>query len=136
MYSIMLYMKTRVTFRVSADLADALRELPNQTTFVERALRQALQQPCPVCRGTGHVQTGGLSVSDFRERKLPKLGHDAALQLKGIVAFARNSAATRLDLSAQAAQDGRRALRFRLTRGDTELLQGTLENNATQLTFN
>ena len=35
----MLYMKTRVTFRVEADVAEALRELPNQTRFVEDALR-------------------------------------------------------------------------------------------------
>jgi hypothetical protein len=51
MYSIMLYMKTRVTFRVAKDLADALRDLPNQTEFVEAVLREGLGMTCPVCGG-------------------------------------------------------------------------------------
>ena len=40
----MLYMKTRVTFRLPSDLADDLRELPNQTQFVEAALREVEEE--------------------------------------------------------------------------------------------
>ena len=73
MYSIMLYMKTRVTFRVASDLADALRDLPNQTVFVEQALRSALGRTCPACDGQGRVQWKSVSVSDFKRASLPRL---------------------------------------------------------------
>src|SRR5262245_40199766 len=66
MYSIMLYMKTRVTFRVAPDLADVLRQLPNQTSFVETALREALRAKCPTCGGTGRVTRMAPRVSNFR----------------------------------------------------------------------
>jgi hypothetical protein len=121
-------MKTRVTFRVSPDLADALRELPNQTAFVERALRQALQRPCPVCAGTGHV-AGELAISDFREAKLPRIGRSAALQLKGIVALAKRSGATRLELT----DAGGGSLGFHVAQREAVLLKGTLQPQSTTL---
>src|SRR5262249_5978603 len=98
MYSKMLYMKTRVTFRIRSDLAGTLRQLPNQTSFVEDALRQALREKCSVCGGTGRVEKQVLSVSNFRRSNLPALGRDAALQLKGLVGLARQTAATDLEL--------------------------------------
>src|SRR5262245_5354661 len=98
MYSIMLYMKTRVTFRVASDLADALRDLPNQTAFVEQALRSALGRTCPACDGRGRVQWESVKVSDFKRAALPRLDREAAMQLKGLVRLARELAASRLDL--------------------------------------
>ena len=47
--------KQRVTFRVDPELAGALRNLPNQTAFVERTLREALGRLCPVCAGSGEA---------------------------------------------------------------------------------
>lgn len=130
MYSIMLYMKTRVTFRVAPDLAEALRVLPNQTSFVEQALRDALRAECPVCGGTGRVAPRALSVSNFREAGLPRLKRDAALQLKGLVALARRTAATSLEL--ERAADGR-GLGFVVARGADVLLRGTLHGSRSRL---
>ena len=59
--------KTRVTFRVPAELADALRQLPNQTAFVEAALQDALGRLCPLCHGTGVAPEVHLAVSNFKE---------------------------------------------------------------------
>jgi hypothetical protein len=94
----MLYMKTRVTFRVAEELAELLRELPNQTQFVEAALRDALGIACPACVGTGRVP-GRLQVQDFREARLPRIDQATALQLKAVVRLARQIAATDVGLS-------------------------------------
>src|SRR6266540_893565 len=93
-YSIMLYMskadrKHRVTFRVAADLSQALRELPNQTAFVESALREALGKSCPVCGGRGRLPTPHLAISDFRREHLPRLGRETARQLREVVRLAK-----------------------------------------------
>lgn len=121
MYSIMLYMKTRVTFRVEAELANALRELPNQTKFVEDALRNALGETCPVCHGEGTILSRGMRVSNVREQGIKKLSRDEAQQLQRIYRLGREVAATRLDLR----QRGRR-VGFSLRRGQNELLHGVL----------
>lgn len=126
----MLYMKTRVTFRVAPDLAGALRRLPNQTSFVEDALRQALREKCSVCGGTGRVEKRALSVSNFRRSNLPQLGRDAALQLKGLVGLARQTAAT--DLELQKSADGV-GLGFAVVRGGEVLLRGTLHGAGSRL---
>src|ERR1700743_3539836 len=94
----MLYMKTRVTFRGAPDLAEALRDLPNQTQFVEQALREALRDECPACGGTGRVSIQRVKVSNFRTAALPPLRREVAVQLKSIVALARRSAATNVEL--------------------------------------
>src|SRR6266700_1672241 len=106
MYSTMLYMKTRVTFRVAADLAEALRDLPNQTGFVEQALRSALGRTCPACDGKGRVQWKSVSVSDFKRAALPRLDREGAMQLKGLVRLARELAASRLDLGKSSGTPG------------------------------
>src|SRR5688572_16635219 len=84
MYSIMLYMKTRVTFRVDADLADALRELPNQTKFVEDALRDSLGRTCPLCRGDGRLPLRRIRVSNVREQGIKRLSRQEAQQLQKV----------------------------------------------------
>src|SRR5262245_41463051 len=111
-------MKTRVTFRVSAELADSLRDLPNQTQFVESALREALRERGPACQGTGRRNSAGLCVSNFRSERLPQLERAAALQLRNLVHLARHAAATRIDLTT----DRRGALDFEIARGAEVLL--------------
>jgi hypothetical protein len=119
----MLYIKTRVTFRVAEDLAEALRGLPNQTAFVEAALREALRETCPACGGTGRAAGGGLRVSNLRRQSLGMLPRDAALQLKHVVALARHAAAT--DVRLEKALGGA-DIAFVVARGDTVLTRGTL----------
>ena len=122
----MLYvMKTRVTFRVAEDLAEALRTLPNQTLFVEQALREALREACPTCGGTGRVSTHRVHVSNFRAASLPPLRRDAAVQLKSIVGLARRTAATDVQL-----RSVRGEMSFVLARGAEVLLEGTLGEGA------
>ncbi len=125
MYSNMLYMKTRVTFRVAEDLADALKELPNQTHFVEQALRVALGRTCPLCDGTGRIARAGVRVSNLRRAGLAPLTRSAALQLKQVVAIASELAASSVDLSAGDEPD---ALRFVVRRGSQTLLSGKLSS--------
>jgi hypothetical protein len=129
----MLYMKTRVTFRVAPELAEVLRQLPNQTNFVETALREALRAKCPACGGTGRVTTIGPRVSNFRKAALPRLERNAALQLKGVVRMARRVAATRVDLERA---PGAGAMRFVVARGDEVLLRGELAGSHTSLQAN
>lgn len=126
----MLYMKTRVTFRLSSELADELKELPNQTHFVEAALRDALGVRCPACDGTGRLSRGGLAISNFRANTLPPLNRPVALELKQLVRVARQLQASRLELSTSAT----RPLPFDyvLTRGSEVLLTGTLGNTISQ----
>jgi hypothetical protein len=123
MYSIMLYMKTRVTFRVADDLAETLRGLPNQTAFVEAALREALRERCPACGGTGRASANAVRVSNLRKQSLGVLERNAALQLKNVVALARHAAATNVVL-----ERGRHDcdIGYVVTRGDHVLTRGTL----------
>jgi len=133
MYSIMLYIvKTRVTFRVSPELAESLRHLDNQTHFVEQALREALREKCPVCGGSGRVTDRGVRVSNFRDKALPPLQRDAAFQLRKIVALARRTAATSVELESR--RGG--ALGFVVARGADVLLRGTVRGGATELSEN
>jgi hypothetical protein len=58
---------SRNLFRIDHDLAATLRELPNQTKFVEDTLREALGRTCPVCAGSGRLPLLSLSVTNVRE---------------------------------------------------------------------
>jgi hypothetical protein len=131
LYSKLLYMKTRVTFRVAADLAEALRDLPNQTVFVEEALRSALGKTCPTCDGRGRVHAASVSVSDFKRAALPRLDREGAVQLKGLVRLARELAASKLDLTKNPGSPG---LAFAVSRGRNVLMRGTVQSRGT--TFN
>jgi hypothetical protein len=131
MYSRLLYiMKTRVTFRVAPDLAEALRDLPNQTQFVEQALREALREKCPACGGSGRAATRSVRVSNFRRSRLPPLNRELALELRQLMSFARRAAATDLGLRQQ--DEG---LAFVLARGTEILLQGSLTGHGPRLAF-
>jgi hypothetical protein len=125
----MLYMnKTRVTYRIAPDLAASLRALPNQTQFVEDALRDALGAECPLCDGSGRLPTHPLRVSNFKRQGLPRLKRRRALQLRGVVRLARQMAATDLRLQPI---DG--AIGFMLTRDREVLLRGSIRGSGTEL---
>lgn len=124
MYSIMLYMKTRVTFRIADDLAETLRFLPNQTKFVEDALRDALGCACPSCDGTGRIPMRPLHVTNIREAGLRQLTREEALQLQRVFRMARAVAATGIHLKRR----GEEVL-FTMARGNAELINGTLGAN-------
>jgi hypothetical protein len=128
MYSNMLYMKTRVTFRVAKDLARSLRDLPNQTAFVESALRGALGKTCPACDGAGRTRWTSVVVSDFKQSRLPRLDREGAVQLKSLVRLAREMAASRLALAPRREAPG---FEFALERGRAVLLRGSLAGNTT-----
>ena len=123
----MLYMKTRVTFRVNEELAAALRELPNQTQFVEDALRQALGRTCPTCEGSGRVPRSLLKVSNVRRAELAPLDRSTALQLKRLVGVGQELAASHLDVRRGAGPD---EVGFTLRRGKHVLLNGSLRRGA------
>jgi hypothetical protein len=42
-----------VTFKVDAELADALRAVENRSAFIREALRNAIAGSCPLCQGSG-----------------------------------------------------------------------------------
>lgn len=117
--------KTRVTFRVDSTVAQALREQPNQTRFVEEALREALGQTCPTCHGSGWRPTGNLSISDFKEASLPPLNRTTARQLREIVRLGKELLATELNLRVEEIDTGHE-LSYRLSRADEVLLTGWL----------
>jgi hypothetical protein len=120
-YSILLYMKTRVTFRIDDNLAIALRDLPNQTKFVEDALREALGRTCPACAGTGRLPLRSISVTNVREGGIKRLTRDEAQHLQRVFRLGQEVAATRIDLQRQ----GRRVT-FTMKREELDLLAGTL----------
>ena len=42
-----------ITFKVDADLWEALHTIPNRSQFIRSAILAALEGACPLCRGTG-----------------------------------------------------------------------------------
>ena len=42
-----------VTFKVNASLLELMRGMPNRSEFIRMALLAALDNLCPLCRGTG-----------------------------------------------------------------------------------
>ena len=127
--------RTRTTYRLPSDLADALRRLPNQTAFVERVLREALGQLCPLCHGTGQSPGGALLVSDLKAERIGRLDRDTAAQLRAIVRLGRQVLATELALVAAPGRDGAPDLEFRLARDDQLLLSGRIARQAHEVRF-
>ena len=114
--------KQRATFRLEAELAAALRQLPNQTAFVESVLREALGRLCPLCQGTGHASGVHLNVSNFKGLPIRRLDRSTAAQLKALVHLGRQLLATKLKLEA-CEEEG---LAFELAREDQLLLSGEI----------
>ncbi len=44
-----------ITFKVDANLAEALHHIPNRSEFIRRTLLAAIENVCPMCNGTGHL---------------------------------------------------------------------------------
>lgn len=42
-----------ITFKADASLWEALRSIPNRSEFIRAAILSALDNHCPLCRGTG-----------------------------------------------------------------------------------
>ena len=42
-----------ITFKVDRDLMEKLEDIPNRSEFIRSALRRALDDVCPLCRGSG-----------------------------------------------------------------------------------
>ena len=122
--------KKRVTYRVGRDVADALRQLPNQTSFVERTLREALGHVCPLCHGSGEATGVHLSVSNLKRQPIQRLDRGAAAQLKALVRLGRQLLATELELHASSRDSG---LLFRLAREDQLLLRGIIPAGETEV---
>jgi hypothetical protein len=124
--------KQRVTFRVDPELAGALRNLPNQTVFVERVLREALGRLCPVCAGSGEVPDVHLAVSNLKKLAGRRLERDTAAQLKALVRLGRQLLATNLEL-VESSPDG--GLEFRLARSNELLLTGVIPRGQSDLSL-
>ncbi len=121
--------RRRVTFRLPVDLAHGLRDLGNQTAFVERVLREALGHVCPLCQGSGHAPGARLEVSDLKGLRLGRLDRPSAAQLKALVRLGRALLATELQLEPE--RQG--ALGFRLARDQEELLRGSIPRGKSEL---
>lgn len=136
MYSKLLYPmarsanKQRVTYRLDPELAGALKQLPNQTAFVERTLREALAQLCPLCHGTGEAPGVHLSVSNLKRSPIGRLDRAAAARLRALVRLGRQLLATELALEPAEAPS---ELAFRLEREDQTLLTGRIPCGPTEL---
>jgi hypothetical protein len=115
--------KQRVTFRIDPEIGALLRQLPNQTAFVEQVLREALARICPLCAGTGEVRDVHLAVSNLKKHAVGRLDRVRAAQLKALVRLGRQLLATNLDLESSG-DDGE--LEFRLAREDELLLTGRI----------
>ena len=114
--------KQPMTFRLPAGLSAALRELPNQTAFVEGALREALGRLCPLCHGSGAAPEVHLAVSNFKRLAVGRLDRESAAQLRALVRLGRQLLATDLKLEPTGGTD----LEFRLAREDELLLTGRI----------
>lgn len=123
--------KLKMTFRVDRDLALALRAVPNQTAFLESALREALSRTCPLCRGSGKTDDVRLWISDLKPlldrgpvRGRGRIDRETASQLRTLIRLGRALLATRLEI--QPTQSEGPGLGFRLARQDELLLSGQL----------
>jgi hypothetical protein len=121
--------RRRVTFRLPEDLAAGLRRRPNQTAFVESALREALGRACPLCHGTGEAAGSRLAVSNLKRLRGGRLDREAAAQLKALVRLGRELLATQLALETSE----ERGLGFRLEREKELLLSGHIASGHGEL---
>ncbi|MDD5475538.1 MAG: ribbon-helix-helix domain-containing protein [Syntrophales bacterium] len=47
-----------ISFKVDEDLMSVLKEIPNRSEFIRKALIQALGVTCPLCNGNGMLNAG------------------------------------------------------------------------------
>ena len=46
-------MENVITFKADTSLLEALKKIPNRSEFIRAAILSALENHCPLCRGTG-----------------------------------------------------------------------------------
>jgi hypothetical protein len=124
--------KQRVTFRIDPEIGALLKQLPNQTAFVEQVLREALARICPLCAGSGEVRDVHLAVSNLKNYAVGRLDRVRAAQLKALVRLGRQLLATNLSLE-PSRDDGE--LEFRLARADELLLTGRIPRGNRDVTL-
>ena len=44
-----------ITFKVDKKFADIIKQLPNRSDFIRKAIMAAMENTCPFCRGTGII---------------------------------------------------------------------------------
>ncbi len=44
-----------ITFKVDSDLAEIIKLQPNRSEFIRKAILNAIDNTCPLCRGTGII---------------------------------------------------------------------------------
>jgi len=44
-----------ISFKVDAALAEEIRQLPNRSDFIRKAILAAMENTCPLCQGTGII---------------------------------------------------------------------------------
>ncbi len=44
-----------ITFKVDTDLAEIIKLQPNRSEFIRKAILNAIDNTCPLCRGTGII---------------------------------------------------------------------------------
>ncbi|HUX20758.1 MAG TPA: CopG family transcriptional regulator [Spirochaetia bacterium] len=42
-----------ITFKVDESLAEVIRQIPNRSDFIRRAILSSLENVCPLCQGSG-----------------------------------------------------------------------------------
>jgi hypothetical protein len=42
-----------ITFKVDEDLLEAIKDIPNRSDFIRKAIIEALGSVCPLCNGSG-----------------------------------------------------------------------------------
>src|ERR1051326_4178488 len=73
-----------VAFKVEADLAEFLNQLPNKSAFIRKAIAAQMSTACPLCNGAG-VVTRGLHdhyaplLQRFKHRSCEGCGHEMSL---------------------------------------------------------
>ena len=123
-----------MTFRLPSDLARELRTLPNQTDFVESALRDALGVQCPLCEGRGRVRAPSALLPNWRRANLPPLMRAQALQLKALVRLAHQLGITKMDVDASVDSEHVQ-LNVTLLREQEHVLEGRIRDGSTTLTW-
>jgi len=68
-----LHKEAVITFKADASLIEALRNIPNRSEFIRSAILAALQNHCPLCRGTG-------SLTPNQKRHWEEFTHHHTLQ--------------------------------------------------------
>ena len=87
-------------FRAEPAMVQALLALPNASDFIRKAITRSLEEPCPVCIGTGVVPTG------FRSQ-LERLEGHLVLRRRGAAAQERSTQGFCADVTARL-QEGAR----------------------------